>query len=189
MFALASADHHLPQTHHHHLPQTRIGSRVITRTENLREFVPRWIQKGVKEVEQHVPIITYDTVPYHTTRRVPKVVYELKKITRTVKVPRISYKEMSSYNTVIIPKVGFQTLKTKVEQQVPTVSFETVNQSKTEFVPTVDTDYVTVTDYRHEPQLSYTPIEKEVTRDRIRYNPKQRTVSVKTQRVWPEIDY
>ena len=169
------------------LPQTRIGSRQITRTSNLQEFFPRVVEQGTRQVEQHVPVVTYKTVPQFTTRRVPKVTYEVKAVTYTVKVPRVTYKEQSKYNTVNVPKVTFETVKSQVEEQVPKVAFETVQQQQTEFIPTVSNEYATVRDVKHEPQLTYSEVEQAVTRDRIVYNPVTKTLTTRGQHVWPEL--
>ena len=80
------------------LQETRIGSRTITKTRNLQELFPKVVQQGTRQVEQHVPVVTYKTIPQYTTRRVPKVTYELKAVTRTVKVPRVTYREQTKHN-------------------------------------------------------------------------------------------
>ena len=168
-------------------PQTRIGSRVVSRTENLEEFIPQWIQQGTREIERHVPIVTYTAVPTYFNRRVPRVIYDLEEVTTTVRVPRVTYKEVVREDTVSIPRVRFETVNARVEEQVPKVSFTTVEQEHSEFIPTVHNDFVNVRDYKYEPDLTYIPVETPATRDRIVYNPVEKSLPITRQLVWPEV--
>lgn len=187
---MASATNYNAQTQknvHVPLPETIIGSRVVTRTNNLREYVPNWVQTGTRAVEQHVPIVTYDSVPTYATRKVPRVHYDLQPVTYTVRVPIVTYKQEAKYDTVSIPKVSFETVQSKIQEQVPTVSFENVPQRSVEYVPAVDSDYVTVRDVEFQPDLTYREISQAATRDRIVYQPQERTITNTHQAVWPEL--
>ena len=196
---MAAADHHGPPAQNYAPPpqtgyaapaplqQTRIGSREVTKTRTLQELFPKVVQQGTRQVEQHVPVITYKAIPQYTTKRVPKVSYEIKAVTRIVKVPRVTYKEQTKQNSVNVPRVTFETVKSKVQEQVPKVAFTTVQQQQTEFIPSIDNDYVTVRDVKHEPQVTYAEEEHGVTRDSIVYNPVTKTLTTRGQHVWPEI--
>ena len=166
---------------------TRIGSRQVERSRTVGDFKARLVQQGVREVEHHVPVVTYQQRAKQINRSVPRVEYDLKPVKYTVKVPKVTYRTVTATRYVDVPKVNFETVTRNVVDHVPQVKYETVERAHVDHIPQVDTDVLTVNGVKNVPSLTYAPEEHTINVERVAIDPQSRTEQVKIQTVWPEL--